>query len=173
MWKPASWQEIILQPGWVMDELMLEQLCLKKILKYSQKCLKVLFVWNDAIVYIVINFSINNSVNAMCIFVLALLEYPPPFQKSTCFYFIFNIPPLQKNPNHLAIFFTQFSHVRMTLWAKAAYMFCCNNKYELGYWRRRQGIKKGLLSSSPSLPFSCLRTESRGGIPSCSQLFKR
>lgn len=64
---------------------MLEQLCLKEILKHSQKCLKVLFVWNDAIVYLVINFSINNNVKAMCIFVLPLLEDPSAFQKSAYF----------------------------------------------------------------------------------------
>lgn len=64
---------------------MLEQLCLNEILKHSQKCLEVLFVRNEAIVYIVINFSINNNVNAMCIFVLALLEDPSPFLKSASF----------------------------------------------------------------------------------------
>lgn len=68
-----------------MDELMLEELCLKEILKHTQKCIEVIFVWNDAVIYIVINFSVNNSVNVACMVLLALLEDPYPFQQSACF----------------------------------------------------------------------------------------
>lgn len=93
-----------------MDELMLEQLHSKEILKHLQKCLKVLCVWSDAIVCIVFNFATKN-VNAMYI-CTCFVKRTHLFRKVPVFNLMSIVPPSaakkKKNPNTQSDFLCSF-----------------------------------------------------------------